>query len=112
MTSRSGFHMAMDISVFSFIALARAALPLMKPGGSMLTMSYYGGQKVVPNYNVMGVAKAALEATTRYLAADLGPRDIRVNAISIRPAAQEHHHRGYRRCGCLARVRPGEQGHR
>jgi enoyl-[acyl-carrier protein] reductase I len=85
MTSRSGFHMAMDISVFSFIALARAALPLMKPGGSMLTLSYYGGQKVVPNYNVMGVAKAALEATTRYLAADLGPRDIRVNAISAGP---------------------------
>jgi enoyl-[acyl-carrier protein] reductase I len=77
--------MAMDISVFSFIALARAALPLMKPGSSMLTLSYYGGQKVVPNYNVMGVAKAALEATTRYLAADLGPRDIRVNAISAGP---------------------------
>ena len=85
MTSRSGFHLAMDISVYSFIALARAALPLMKPGGSMLTLSYYGGQKVVPNYNVMGVAKAALEATTRYLAADLGPRDIRVNAISAGP---------------------------
>ena len=85
MTSRSGFHMAMDISVFSFIALARAALPLMKTGGSMLTLSYYGGEKVVPNYNVMGVAKAALEATTRYLAADLGPRDIRVNAISAGP---------------------------
>jgi len=85
MTSRSGFHLAMDISVYSFIALARAALPLMNPGGSMLTMSYYGGQKVVPNYNVMGVAKAALEATTRYLAADLGPRDIRVNAISAGP---------------------------
>ncbi len=85
MTSRSGFHLAMDISVYSFIALARAALPLMKPGSSMLTLSYYGGQKVVPNYNVMGVAKAALEATTRYLAADLGPRDIRVNAISAGP---------------------------
>ncbi|MGB2895500.1 MAG: enoyl-ACP reductase [Anaerolineales bacterium] len=85
MTSRSGFHLAMDISVYSFIALARAALPLMNPGGSMLTLSYYGGQKVVPNYNVMGVAKAALEATTRYLAADLGPRDVRVNAISAGP---------------------------
>lgn len=85
MTSRSGFKLAMDISVYSFIALARAALPLMKEGGSMLTLSYYGGQKVVPNYNVMGVAKAALEATTRYLAADLGPRNIRVNAISAGP---------------------------
>ena len=85
MTSRSGFHLAMDVSVYSFIALARAALPLMKPGGSMLTLSYYGGQKVVPNYNVMGVAKAALEASTRYLAADLGRKNIRVNAISAGP---------------------------
>jgi enoyl-[acyl-carrier protein] reductase I len=85
MTSRNGFKLAMDISVYSFIALARAALPLMTAGGSMFTLSYYGGQKVVPNYNVMGVAKAALEATTRYLAADLGPRNIRVNAISAGP---------------------------
>jgi enoyl-[acyl-carrier protein] reductase I len=81
-TSRRGFQTALDISVFSFIALARAALPLMNQGGSMLTLSYYGAEKVVPNYNVMGVAKAALEATTRYLAGDLGPRGIRVNAIS------------------------------
>jgi enoyl-[acyl-carrier protein] reductase I len=84
-TSRSGFHMAMDVSVYSFIALARAALPLMTSGGSMLTLTYYGSEKVMPNYNVMGVAKAALEATTRYLAADLGPRGIRVNAISAGP---------------------------
>ncbi|MCJ7824259.1 MAG: SDR family oxidoreductase, partial [Anaerolineales bacterium] len=84
-TSRRGFQTALDISVYSFIALARAALPLMKEGSSMLTLSYYGAEKVVPNYNVMGVAKAALEATTRYLAGDLGPRGIRVNAISAGP---------------------------
>lgn len=84
-TSRNGFHLAMDISVYSLIALARGALPLMPEGGSILTLTYYGGQKVIPNYNVMGVAKAALEATTRYLAADLGPRGIRVNAISAGP---------------------------
>ena len=75
----------MDISVYSLIALARAALPLMRKGGSILTMTYYGGQKVIPNYNIMGVAKAALEATTRYLAADLGEKGIRVNAISAGP---------------------------
>jgi enoyl-[acyl-carrier protein] reductase I len=85
MTSREGFHVAMDISVYSFIALARAALPLMTEGGSMLTMTYYGGDKVMPNYNVMGVAKAALESTMRYLAADFGPQGIRVNAISAGP---------------------------
>jgi enoyl-[acyl-carrier protein] reductase I len=80
-TSRTGFHTAMDISVYSFCALAREAAPLMSDGGSMMTMTYYGSEKVSPNYNVMGVAKAALEATTRYLAADLGPLNIRVNAI-------------------------------
>ncbi len=84
-TSRAGFHTAMDISVFSFCALARAALPLMTDGGSMMTLTYYGSEKVSTNYNVMGVAKAALEATTRYLAADLGPSAIRVNAISAGP---------------------------
>lgn len=84
-TSREGFRLAMDISVYSFIALARAALPLMNEGGSMMTLTYYGGQKVVPNYNVMGVAKAALEATTRYLAAGIGEKGIRVNAISAGP---------------------------
>ena len=84
-TSREGFHLAFDISVYSFIALARAAVPLMNQGGSMLTMTANGGDRVWPNYNVMGVAKAALEATMRYLAADLGPRDIRVNAISAGP---------------------------
>ncbi len=84
-TSRTGFHRAMDISVYSFCALARHALPLMGDGGSMMTMTYYGSEKVSPNYNVMGVAKAALEATTRYLAADLGPLNIRVNAISAGP---------------------------
>jgi enoyl-[acyl-carrier protein] reductase I len=84
-TSREGFRMALDISVYSFTALARAAAPLMTEGGSMMTLTYYGGEKVVPHYNVMGVAKAALEASTRYLAADLGPRGIRVNAISAGP---------------------------
>ncbi len=84
-TSRSGFQLAMDISVYSLIALAGAAAPLMTRGGSVLTLTFYGGQKVIPNYNVMGVAKAALEASTRYLAADLGPQNIRVNAISAGP---------------------------
>lgn len=81
-TSRAGFHLAMDISVYTLIALTRAALPLMRPGGSVLTLSYYGAQKVAPNYNVMGVAKSALESSVRYLAAELGPREMRVNAIS------------------------------
>ncbi len=81
-TSRNGFSMAMDISAYSLVALARAATPLMSNGGSIISMSYYGAEKVVPHYNVMGVAKAALEASTRYLAADLGPQGIRVNAIS------------------------------
>jgi len=84
-TSREGFRVAHDISVYSFIALAREAAPLMTEGGSMITLTYYGAEKVVPKYNVMGVAKAALEAATRYLAYDLGPRNIRVNAISAGP---------------------------
>lgn len=84
-TSRSGFSIAMDISVYSLIALTRAALPLMPNGGSILCMTYYGSEKVVPHYNVMGVAKAALEASMRYLAADLGRLNIRVNAISAGP---------------------------
>ena len=84
-TSRAGFQTAMDISVYSFTALARAARPLMPDGGSMLTLTYYGSQKVMPNYNVMGVAKAALESSVRYLAAELGPQGIRVNAISAGP---------------------------
>jgi enoyl-[acyl-carrier protein] reductase I len=83
--SRAGFHTAFDISVYSLIAMAREARPYMKPGASIMTMTYYAAEKVVPNYNVMGVAKAALEATTRYLAADLGPSGIRVNAISAGP---------------------------
>ena len=77
--------MAHEISVYSLIALSRGAAPLMTDGGSIMTMTYYGSQKVVPRYNVMGVAKAALEATVRYLAADLGGQKIRVNAISAGP---------------------------
>jgi len=84
-TTREGFRVAHDISVYSLIALTRAALPLMTDGGSIITMSYYGAEKVVPRYNVMGVAKAALEASVRYLAGDLGKRNIRVNAISAGP---------------------------
>ena len=86
-TSREGFRMALDISAYSLIALTRGALPLMEKrgGGSILTLSYLGSERVFPNYNVMGVAKAALEATVRYLAADVGPKNIRVNAVSAGP---------------------------
>ncbi|MEC8929214.1 MAG: SDR family oxidoreductase, partial [Verrucomicrobiota bacterium] len=78
-------RVAHDVSAYSLVALARGAAPLMTDGGSMVAMSYYGAEKVVPHYNVMGVAKAALEASTRYLAADLGPKQIRVNCISAGP---------------------------
>ncbi|HEU5450961.1 MAG TPA: enoyl-ACP reductase [Terriglobales bacterium] len=84
-TTREGFRIAHDVSVYSLIALARAAAPLMSDGGSIMTMTYYGAEKVVPKYNVMGVAKAALEASVRYLAFDLGKHRIRVNAISAGP---------------------------
>ena len=86
-TTREGFKTALDISAYSLIALARGGAPLMekKGGGSVLTLTYLGSERVFPNYNVMGVAKAALEATVRYLAADLGPRNIRVNAVSAGP---------------------------
>lgn len=85
-TSREGFRLALDVSAYSLIALARAAEPLLSAAkGSIITLTYYGAEKVVLNYNVMGVAKAALEASVRYLAADLGPAGIRVNAISAGP---------------------------
>ncbi len=84
-TSREGFHLAMDISVYSFTALAKAFQSLIPSGGALLTMTYYGSEKVAPHYNVMGVAKAALEASVRYLAYDFGPRNVRVNAISAGP---------------------------
>ena len=84
-TSREAFHIAHDVSAYSLVALARAAAPLMTDGGSIVAMSYYGAEKVVPHYNVMGVAKAALEASTRYLAYDLGQKKIRVNCISAGP---------------------------
>jgi len=84
-TSREGFRIAHDVSVYSLIAVSRAAVPLMEDGGSIITMTYYGAEKVVPHYNVMAVAKAALECSVRYLAFDLGKRKIRVNAISAGP---------------------------
>jgi enoyl-[acyl-carrier protein] reductase I len=86
-TTREGFHIALDVSAYSFIALARASRPLMQKrgGGSMLTLTYLGSERVFKNYNVMGVAKAALESSVRYLAAELGPDNIRVNAISAGP---------------------------
>jgi len=84
-TTREGFRVAHDVSVYSLIAVSRAAAPLMQDGGSIITMTYYGAEKVVPHYNVMAVAKAALECAVRYLASDLGRKKIRVNAISAGP---------------------------
>jgi enoyl-[acyl-carrier protein] reductase I len=84
-TTRDAFQTALDISSYSLVALARETAPLMTQGGSIVSMTYHGSTKVIPNYNVMGVAKAALEASTRYLAADLGPQNIRVNCISAGP---------------------------
>lgn len=84
-TSRAGFHLAMDVSVYSFTAIAQAFQPILRSGASLITLTSYGSEKVAPHYNVMGVAKAALEASVRYLAYDLGPRGIRVNAISAGP---------------------------
>jgi len=84
-TSREGFRNALEISTFSLVALTKAALPLMSKGGSIITMTFYASEKVVPHYNVMAVAKAGLETSVRYLAADLGPEGIRVNAISAGP---------------------------
>jgi enoyl-[acyl-carrier protein] reductase I len=85
LTKREDFRIAHDVSVYSLIALSRGAEPLMTDGGAILTLTYYGAEKVFPNYNVMGVAKAALEASVRYLAASLGTKNIRVNAISAGP---------------------------
>jgi enoyl-[acyl-carrier protein] reductase I len=84
-TTREGFRIAHDVSCYSLIAVSRAAAPLMTEGGSIMTLTYFGAEKVVPKYNVMGVAKAALEASVRYLAADLGRQNVRVNAISAGP---------------------------
>jgi len=85
-TSREGFALALDVSAYSLVALVKRAAPLMEGrGGAVVTLSYYGSEKVIPNYNVMGVAKAALEASVRYLAADLGPKGIRINTISAGP---------------------------
>jgi enoyl-[acyl-carrier protein] reductase I len=84
-TNREAFRVAHDVSAYSLVALTRGAAPLMTEGGSVVAMSYYGAEKVVPHYNVMGVAKASLEASTRYLAYDLGPKKIRVNCISAGP---------------------------
>jgi enoyl-[acyl-carrier protein] reductase I len=84
-TSRDGFALALDVSAYSLVALTKAAHPFLRPGSSVMTLTYYGSEKVTVNYNVMGVAKAALEASVRYLAADLGPEGVRVNAISAGP---------------------------
>ena len=84
-TTVDNFLLTMNVSVYSFIAVAQRAKAMMKPGGSLLTLTYYGAEKVIPHYNVMGVAKAALETSVKYLAADLGPEGIRVNAISAGP---------------------------
>ena len=84
-TPREAFRVALDISCYSFVAVAQRAVPMMRPGGSLLTLTYLGAERVMPHYNVMGVAKAALESSVRYLAADLGGQDIRVNAISAGP---------------------------
>lgn len=84
-TSRDGYHLAQDISAYSLVAVAREAQSLMSEGGSIVTLTYLGGERVVPNYNVMGIAKASLDAIVRYLANDLGPKNIRVNAISAGP---------------------------
>ena len=87
-TSRSNFAVTMDISCYSFTAVAQRAAEMMSDGGSMVTLTYYGAERVMPHYNVMGVAKAALEASVRYLAVDLGDRDIRVNALSDRKSTR------------------------
>ena len=84
-TSRDGFHLAMDISVYSLLKVTAAARPLFQNGGAVCAMTYLGGERCVPGYNVMGICKAALDATTRYLAYDLGPEKVRVNAISAGP---------------------------
>jgi enoyl-[acyl-carrier protein] reductase I len=84
-TTRDGFRTALDVSVYSLIAVSRAAAPLMTEGGSIMTMTYFAAEKVVPNYNLMAIAKAGLECTVRYLASSLGPKNIRVNAISAGP---------------------------
>ena len=111
-TSREGFRLSLDISAYSLIALARGALPLMerRGGGSILTLTYLGSERVFQNYNVMGVAKAALEACVRYLAADLGPKGIRVNAISAGPiktlAAVGHLPGSPASCSTIAIARP------
>jgi enoyl-[acyl-carrier protein] reductase I len=85
--SRTGFHTALDVGCYSFTALARGAAPLLEArgGGAMLTLTYFGAEKVIPHYNIMGITKAALEASVRYLASDLGPKNIRVNSISAGP---------------------------
>ena len=86
-TSRRGFHNALDVSAYSLVAVTRGALPLMPDGGSIITLTFVGSQRAFPSYNVMGVAKAALEAEVRYLANDLGPQGVRVNAISAGPVS-------------------------
>ncbi len=110
-TSRAGFHTALDVSAYSLVALARRAAPLMPPGGAILTLTAVGSTTVLPQYNVMGVAKAALEACVRYLADDLGPRGIRVNALSpgavktLAASAVPGFREAYRRTGRITPLR-------
>ena len=105
--SRDGWHLAMDISVYSLVAACRAAAPLMTDGGTIVTISYYGGEKVMPGYNVMGVCKAALEHSVRYLAWDLGRQKIRVNCISAGPmrTLERRRHRRLRRAARARRAK-------
>ena len=135
-SSREGFKTAMDISVYSLAIVARHAARVMSEGGSILTLTYLGGERVVPGYNMMGVCKAALDAAVKYLAYDLGPKKIRVNAVSAGPVKtlaasavgdfedlaglyvavvstrSQHHARGGRRSGDVPAIRPGQRNHR
>jgi len=114
-TSRQAWTQALDISAYSLLAMAQRAKAIMPQGGSIISMTYYGGEKVIPGYNVMGIAKAALEHTTRYLASELGEQNIRVNTISggpLRFPSPQHRRRRSGQYGCLSAQRPVQCRHR